>query len=152
MMHIKQEPLSTAWEDILLLLPAHWDEVVGDKLHGHLNPDLTVYSQIEDADRLVLVTVRDNDILIGYVSFFISSHPHSKDTVVALNDAMYLKPKYRGRKIATDMIHHAESCLFYRGVNQMLLSVGHNTPAESFAEVSGFKPYEVTYSKIIGDK
>lgn len=105
MITIEKEPFSLDVSvEILPLAQKCWEESTLIKketcaYYGERNfavdPDLEVYERFEAQGSLVLVTLRDEAILKGYVIGFTYRSPHHKKILCGHGDSIYLEPAYR---------------------------------------------------------
>jgi GNAT superfamily N-acetyltransferase len=94
--HFNVEPLDVdLYQEIMLLLPRHWDEVAPYKDMMWLNPDLDVYLKLQALGKLIVCTARADGALVGYFVVMMSPHLHYKHILVATEDIHYLLPEYR---------------------------------------------------------
>lgn len=92
------------FEELLPLIQKGWDECSGIKatscaFHGERNfkikPDFEVYKRLADAGSMVLVTLRDNGMLQGYIEGFLYRALHHIGVLCGMGDAIYIEPGYR---------------------------------------------------------
>lgn len=134
------------------LLEEHWEEVAWYKDKIKLAPAFDKYIEMQERNSLLFVTVRDESgTLIGYNINFIQHHPHYSDHIYAINDIIFLLPKYRHGTIAKEMLEYTEQILKHIGVSVVTLHMKPAHPFKSLAEYAGFKQQEYVYSKFIGD-
>jgi GNAT superfamily N-acetyltransferase len=79
-------------------------------------------------------------------------HPHYKDHLFAVNDILFVHPKYRNTNLSAGLFQYAEKKLKERGVSVMAIHMKVDNPFESFAEKLGFEKAEYTYQKFIGER
>lgn len=96
------ERLSDIKEELMGLLNEHVSEIsiISDK--ANLNHDY--YQYLEDTNQHLLITVRDNNEFIGYVSVIITSNPHYAHRLAAYVDAIYVKKSYRTTRVPVKLI------------------------------------------------
>ena len=81
----------------LELLKNHWAEIAHYK-DIPLNIDVERYLAADKLGHMKAFTARDEKgVLIGYAVFFIKESIHHKDSVQAVQDVLYIDPKFRGR-------------------------------------------------------
>jgi len=113
------EPWADCCEDLKLLLPRHHDEIEHDKAAVPFDPDYDTYEILDNAGALHLVMVRSDGVLIGYHSFVIRPHIHSRRTLTAFADVYYVAPEHRKGTIGIRLFTFAEKTLKDRGVRQI---------------------------------
>ena len=77
-------------EELKTVIPEHYDELSVTKGY-ELDPDWDRYFHLEQAKSLSVITCRQNDILIGYIIFFITPHLHYKQCLTAFEDIYFIK-------------------------------------------------------------
>lgn len=60
-----------------------------------IDPDLVQYQKLSDLGALVIVTLRDDAVVKGYVSGFTYKALHHKRILGAIGDTIYVEPEYR---------------------------------------------------------
>lgn len=106
MISISREPYSeTLQYEILPLAQKCWDEgslAKGEHcaFHGkrdvQIEPDFVLYKTISDNGRLIIFTIRDEDVLVGYAIVMVYPSPHHKKLITANGDSIYVEIAYRG--------------------------------------------------------
>lgn len=94
-MDFAREPFSQSLlEEMMPLWKSHHAEIA-DEIYGPLDPDIAVYARSYAAGVLRIFTFRYKQVLQGYQVFFVNKHPHSKDSLQAVQDILYLTPSFR---------------------------------------------------------
>ena len=142
------EPFSKVYEEAGDLLTRHWEELTKRKDVFTVNPDLPTYRTLEEANRLAVVTARDEGKLVGYFVWFIFPHAHYQDTLVATEDLHFLHPEYRKGLNGYLLMREAVALLKPLNVTAYTIreKIGHEHPA--LMKRLGFTPMDVTYIKI----
>lgn len=60
-----------------------------------LNPNLAMYEACDKLGTLRIFTAREGSTLVGYQLFFVSPHPHSMQSIQAVQDILYIEKEYR---------------------------------------------------------
>lgn len=94
-MTFARENLADCFEEARPLLLAHWKEI------SHypdipLDVDEARYYAIEESNKLRVYTARNDSGLVGYAVFFVNTSAHYKNSVQALQDIIFIHPKFRG--------------------------------------------------------
>ena len=150
-MKYEAENLRDILEELEPLLKEHWEEVAWYKDKIKLKPDYEKYLGMEDQDKLLVTTARDNGKLVGYNVNFIAEHFHYSDHVYAVNDIIFVHPDYRHREVSAELINYTEELLKWKGVSVITLHMKPEHAFESLAKYCGFAKQEYVYSKYIGD-
>lgn len=151
MIRFSVETYDDVIDEIKPLLDWHWEEVAIYKDKIKFKADYSKYEDMQDSGHLHIVTVRDEDMLVGYFISFLMDHPHYSDHKYALNDILYLHPDYRHADVACGMFEYAEKDLKSKGVSVMVVHMKTQFPFKTLCEVQGFEMAEYNYSKYIGD-
>lgn len=143
------------YSDILLdemvpLWTAHYNEI-SDKFYGPLDPDIAIYSKMNLVDSLRIYTAREGDALLGYQVFFIGTHPHSRHSIEATQDLIYLAPSARKGLTGYRFIDWCCGELRKEGVQvvHQRISARHNFG--SVLERMGFELEDLTYSRRLSE-
>lgn len=102
---IQTEPFDAQkMQELLPLIRKGWDECSAIKAdscayHGDrdflIQPDVETYQRLANAGSLVLVTLREDGVLRGYVEGFLYRALHHTGALCAFGDAIYIEPGYR---------------------------------------------------------
>ena len=99
------EPFSAAlYAQIMPLAQKCWDESTlikgescayyGDRDYD-IAPHIAMYQDLADKGKLVIVTLRIDRELRGYVEGFVYPCPHHSKIIGSIGDSMYVEPGYR---------------------------------------------------------
>jgi hypothetical protein len=122
MVTIAVEPYSDGLvEEMLDLIKQHYDEITLNKDVVKLDPDWDRYAELAANDRLLALSVRnDQNKLIGYSWFFIGHHIHYKSLKMASNDVLFLTPEARKGRTGIRLIKDSETACRARGVDKII--------------------------------
>jgi GNAT superfamily N-acetyltransferase len=132
------------------LMTEHWGEIATNKDVLRLDPDFQRYAQLVMDGKLVVVTARDGDAMIGYFLAIVSKHLHYKDVLCATEDLHYVHPRYRGRGIGVGMIRATEAVLAQKGVRLLTVHVKLHSDHGPLLEAEGYNKLEMIYGKTLG--
>jgi GNAT superfamily N-acetyltransferase len=111
-MNFAHEKLTRALGDEALpMLQAHYDELTLNKDRIKLSPRWGAYDILQQYNRFVAFTAREEGRLVGYSAFFVDYHLHYSGTLVAVNDVFYLHPDARRGTTALRFLRYAEQQL-----------------------------------------
>lgn len=147
---VSKEAFSDFIEEALPLVTEHWKEVSANRDKVPLSVDREKYLALEAAGKLFCFVARDNGELIGYNVFFVDTHIHYKETVFAANDAIFVKPEYRGRP-SLSLISFAEESLKKEGVSVIHYHMKIWKEFKKLMELFEYQETEIIYGKYIGD-
>jgi hypothetical protein len=143
-------------QEFLPLAQKCWDEGTALKgencsYHGHrdiaIDPDYLLYRQLADAGRLLLFTIRDAGILVGYAVSYVFASPHHRKLLVANGDSIYVERGYRAYTPA--LIEMLLKELKSLGVTNMGWAVSQNGPVYELLCKLGFVADEIIMEKLI---
>lgn len=89
------EPFVKVAQELPPLFIRHYEELAENKDVYPLDPDWDKYFALDISGILRFVTVRSGNLLVGYISNLVSSHLHSKSTLVCEIEMFWLEPVYR---------------------------------------------------------
>jgi hypothetical protein len=102
---IEVEPFDMKlYEEIFPLARKCWEESTVQKadtcaFYGErdfvIEPDVQQYQRLAEVKRLIVVTLRDETKLQGYIVGATYPSPHHKTLKVAAGDSIYVEPEYR---------------------------------------------------------
>lgn len=112
MITYQEETYEYLKEEIIPLLVEHWKEIgTFDKANIKLKPNWAWYKALSDGDFLYVTTVRKDTELIGYCVCIVAPHIHYSDIMVAENDILFLRKKYRKGLIGYKLLRYTISRL-----------------------------------------
>ena len=120
-------------------------------LDQQIVPHYEKYYELDTQDLLHIVTVRNDNDIIGYYISFLFIHPHYKDHLFATNDILFIHKKYRGSTVAYRMFKFAEKELKKLGVSVMTIHMKNDFPFERLCQSLDMDKHEIVYSKYLGD-
>lgn len=107
-------------DEIKPLFNAHWCELALNQDAIELDPDYEYYELMDRADRMLVVTARDNDgPIVGYAVYFIDRHKHYRQHKWAVADIIWLHPDHRRGRVGDGLLAFVEQALKVRGVSVM---------------------------------
>jgi len=127
---------------------AHYDEIETLK-EFPLDLDFDAYENLWKLGRLVFVTAKDNNELVGYILFFVAPHLHSKNCITAHEDIYFLKPEYRKGRNGIKMFQFAQEHLKQKGVDLILYSTKFEFDNSSLFKYLGCKPIDKVFTKLL---
>lgn len=146
----KVEHLSECLDEIKPLLTTHYEEVAMYQNNIDLNPNYDKYLELEKADMLSVITVRDDGTLVGYFISFLLPHIHYQDHIFAVNDILFIDKDYRRAEVGLGMFQFAEEVLKDLGVSVMSIHMKTAIPFDSLCEGLSYDYAERSYTKYIG--
>ena len=124
--------------EFMELYKVHWEEIGSfDKQKIKLSPDWDKYRIMGKQNNLITFTIRNDRVLTGYNIFIITNHHHYKNTIIAENDILYLKPEYRKGFTGYKFVKYCVEELKNK-VDVILLSMKASYTFENIAKRLGF--------------
>ena len=135
-------------EELKTIIPEHYDELSVTKGY-ELDPDWDRYFHLEQAKSLSVITCRQNDILIGYIIFFITPHLHYKQCLTAFEDIYFVSKPFRKGRIGIKLFQYAEKVLKGIGVNRIIYGTKVHLDNSRLFEYLGYKHSDKVFTKLI---
>ena len=137
------------WRDAEPLWEQHWQEIALDKDSIKLDPDKEAYAKLYDMGKLLLVTAREEGVLVGYHASFIMTHLHYKSTLTGHGDVFWLHPDHRKGSAGLKLFHKVEAEMRSRGVKKMSMSHKLHLDLGALFRYLGYTHIENTYAKML---
>jgi GNAT superfamily N-acetyltransferase len=152
-------------DEIWPLLEDHYQEIATDKHMKPFDPDLARYQSMEDQDMLRIFTARaaphptDNKDyfngkpvgLIGYFVTVILPGLHYQQTLMAINDIMYIMPEHRGGTVGYRLLKLATEDLKNLGADILTIHMKTEYPFRSLLAKLGFHLTEENWEKVLNE-
>ncbi len=151
MITVQQERLADVKDEIMPLFERHWAEIALHQDKIQLAVNWETYEIIDDAGVLHIFTVRDGDVLAGYLWILAVPHLHYAENLFANCDIIYIDKPYRKGFTAHKLIKFAEEKMKEAGVSVMSMNTKIHKPFDKLLLRLGFKPIERIYAKYLGD-
>mgnify|MGYP003109118406 FL=1 len=143
----QREEFANVRDEIMPLCERHWEEVAYDKETLKLNPSWDMYEKIDAAGLLNVFTLRDGDILAGYLFITVMPHLHYREHLFASSDILYIDQEYRKGHTAAKLLRFAEKEIKHLGVSIMAVSTRVQKPLDKLFVRLGYKNTERVYAK-----
>lgn len=144
------EKFSDMLEDIRPLHDAHFNETETQYLDDEFNPNYQSYMEMEQDGRFVCFTVRLGWKMVAYLQYYVFRDLHSQCVLQAREDALYVHPLMRGKKIAPRLLAYAEDALKTLGCRYVGMTSKAPVGAPDigpFLERRGYRPIAMYYAK-----
>lgn len=136
-----------------------WVELAaGQRDHGsHILPDANRKRVRESLVRHAvtdgLLIAREDDEILGFVSFHMESGAYEQDVNRGIVENIYVIPERQGEGIGTELLAAAERRLFGAGCDAIGLEVmAPNERAKEFYRRHGYEPHRVEMERTDSDK
>jgi hypothetical protein len=142
------ELLRDICDEIHPLHEAHYAETEHYRAGIALNMDYRALKEREYAGGLLQFTARDNaGQLVGHMRVYLSPSMHTQ-TLVATEDAFYVKPEHRGGFMAVRLWQYADACGEQIGVAETYFDSKLCNKADSMARYLKYTPVATRFCKI----
>ena len=141
--------------EIWPMLEAHYLEIATDKEVKPFDPDLERYISMADQDMLRIFTARDNEghpvqgRLVGYFISIVLPGLHYQQTIMAINDIMYLDPAHRGGTVGYRLIKLATEDLKNLGADILTIHMKTDYPFRSLLRKLDFHLTEENWERVL---
>ena len=149
MITFQRESLCQVVDEIDTLLKLHYQELTLNKDKIKLNPRWNEYAMLESLGRISVYTARDAGKLVGYSAFFVHHHLHYSDTIVAINDVLFLHPDHRKGTTGVRLIRFCEQDLRLQDVQKIVWHAKVDTNLERLMPLLGYRVEDVMYGKML---
>lgn len=142
------EPVSSTWNEVVVLATEHWSGTKSYRRHEPFNPSYERYKAYNDSGYFQLFTARDAGALVGYFGVYLTPSMHSQK-LMATEDTFYLATSHRGGRNALRFLKHIETKLSEWGVHEIMFSceIDNETGIKGLLKFLDFNPVIVMYSK-----
>ena len=144
-----KELLKTCQPDMLGLIEEHYQELTLNKDFVKLNPDWARYQKLENENKLHIFTARDNGKLLGYSFFFLDTHIHYMDLLVATNDVLYLTASHRLGITGIRLIKFSESELLKLGAKKITWHIKDSMDLSPILNRMGYLAEDTILGKLV---
>ena len=144
------EPWRPTIDEMMPLLPLHWDELALDKYFVPLMPQWHVYDERAAKGEFHIVVLREGGRIIGYYWGFIAPGLHYAQTLTAHMDIFFVHPEHRRGRNGIILFEAVERELRRRGVQRWVVGAKLHKDASPLFKRLGFTPIEMYHSKWLG--
>jgi GNAT superfamily N-acetyltransferase len=158
--------------EIWPMLEAHYLEICTDQHVKPFDPDLDRYQVMEDQGMLRIFTARKDTVmrrkedgtkilhddgtpltrpghLIGYFVSVILPGLHYQQTLMAINDIMYIMPEYRGGTVGYRLLKLATEDVKNLGADILIIHMKTDYPFRSLLTKLGFHLTEENWERVL---
>lgn len=136
-------------DEITIFWREHWEETYTDKEVSVFNPDYEKYASLSRINLLHLVTVRENDKIIGYYLSILSPSLHSKNVLTCYSDMFYIIKEKRKGFVGINLFKFLEQSLKEIGVRKIYTGIKTHIDIGPILSRLGYKFIEKLYIKAI---
>jgi len=139
------EALAEMRDEVLCLIDRHYEEIAQFKDAQKLDPDWEAYEALERAGKLWVMTVRDCDVLVGYIVMVINRNLHYKQLLMATEDIHFLLPAYRKGLTGYRLLARAKQAMRDRGAGMVVMRCKADKSHGALFERLGGKLSDLVY-------
>lgn len=111
----------------------------------YIDPDFDTYQRLAVLGVLVIVTVRDEGRLVGFMAGFTHSSLHHKKILCAIADSIYLEPEFRSH--TPIVAARFETEMTSRGVQIISCPTHEGGPVHEFLKAMGYVGDDIVMEK-----
>lgn len=148
-LEFKIKSLKDFQEESKWLWNLHYDEIAQNKHAIELDVDFESYQKMDAAGILYIVTIEDENKIVGYYIAIVMPHIRYKKSLTATTDLYYLHPDYRKAWIGTKLFRFVEEDLKKRGVERMIVTTKVKLDNSPIFERLNWVFTEKLYTKLI---
>ena len=146
-MQFAVESYSACEAEMRLLYPRHWAELATDKTIP-LEPNYAKYRELDAAGLVLLVTARDDGMLVGYYVGFVLPSLHYSTTPSCHTDMFFVMPEWRGEGLpGLKLFRCVEAELRRRGIVRWYAQSKLHRDTGILLRRLGFRAVETHYEK-----
>jgi L-amino acid N-acyltransferase YncA len=146
----QSEPWSAVVDDFRRLWPTQWTEMALDQEAIAYDPDWERYAELDRLGYLKIVTARDGKKLVGWHMSTVSSHPHYKSSLFAMQDLYYVLPEYRRMPtVGMRLFMAMEDEMRRLGVKEMVGNTKVHLDRSPLFEHLGWEKTAICYRKVL---
>lgn len=148
-MDFAQELLCEVVQEVQPLLQLHYEELCLHRDVVKLDPQWREYALLEQLQRFVVLTAREDGRLCGYSAFFLNRHMHYGGFTVAQNDVLFLHPDSRRGTTALRLIDWTECQLRDLGAQKVTYHIKFSHDWRPVLHRRGYSDEEVMCGKML---
>jgi hypothetical protein len=115
-----------------------------------VSPDFSYYLNIQAAGALRLYSARIDGRLVGYSAFIVHLHRHSKQSLQADEDLIFISKQYREGIGGYSFIKWIDDELLKEGVKNIYRHVSLSRDFSKLLYRLGYEPIETIYARKVG--
>lgn len=145
----QQEFLDDVRGEVESLIQSHFSEVYPMRNVCEWDMDWDAYDKLEELGMVKIFTARVKSDLVGYLWVLISPNLHSKGSVLACDDGLFVSDTHRGQSVAKDLISFTEKCLKEDGIKVLHIVGTTEKPIDALVERMGYTAIETKFQKVL---
>lgn len=149
MIKYQQEFLENVRGEVGSLIQSHYNEVYPVRDTFDWDMDWDSYEKLENMGLLKIFTARDDSLLVGYLCVILSPNLHSRGSLLACDDGLFVAKTHRGQTVAKDLIRFTERCLKEDGIRVFHIVGTTEKPINSLMKRIGYTEIETKFQKVL---
>lgn len=125
----------------------HYSEIKDKTMYPDKSVDWNTYVELSKLGLCYVIFAKEEKEIIGYSCYTLTVDLNRSDQVIAMNVALFIKRKYRGR-LVVDFIKECDKILGEKQVKQVLHSYSDNRIGK-LLEKAGYKPKSITWCRTL---
>ena len=126
---------------------AHWGEI--NQLNLPYDPDWPRYKLMNELGAIRCFVARYEGAVVGYSTYFLSTHMHNKNTIMAIQDTLFLHPAHRIGSAGVRLVMMAEHELKKSGVDLIVQTVTDAYDIGAIFDRLGYESLERSVAKYL---
>lgn len=135
-------------DELTPVLAESWRAIQDGYPRSKLKPDVAMYLELDKAGVLRILTMRVDDILVGFMLLLTMTHPHRMDDAIATVDTLFIMPAHRSSGAATRFLIFAEQWLRERNTYSLTISA-RDAHFSRYLQISGYPSVETIHEKVL---
>lgn len=148
MITFARELLCEVVQEVQPLLELHYRELCLHQDVIKLDPRWQDYALLEQLERFVVFTAREDRGLVGYNAFFLNRHMHYGGFTVAQNDVLFLAPDARRGTTGLKFIDWVEQAVWALGACKLTYHIKFSLDWRPILHRRGYQDEEVMVAKM----
>lgn len=144
---IAETTVSDKLDALLPLLRMHRDELATARHLMALAPNVDAYRALENTRSLLALVAYRGEEIAGYSINFIGPHLHYSGLRYAHNDALFIRPQFRGGRLGLRLMRETERLAKERGARLMMWHAKPGTALERILPRMGYGVQDIVFSK-----
>jgi GNAT superfamily N-acetyltransferase len=140
------EPVDHIWHEVMPLLERHWAEIAHYS-DIPLDVNQRKYNGLHVLGALRVFTLRLFGELVGYAAFIVDRNLHYQGSIQALQDVVFILPKYRKTGLGRQLLETADATLRAEGVQVVYHHVKHTHDFGPLLMDMGYESIETIYGR-----
>lgn len=144
------EHITDMEDEVRVLHEAHYNETETEYLDDKFDPDYTQYKELEKDGRFICFTVRISGQMVAYLQYYIFRDLHTQKVQNAREDAFFVHPLARSKRVGGELLSYAEEALTRLGCRYIGMTSKAPIGAPDigpFLEKRNYRPVAIYYTK-----